>query len=269
MGTREIVCTSISEKLKNAAEFEELEMLLMNESNLPGPRGNLEVAAFFADQYQSTVVTDKMWELLLRWVKYDERQAGTNDPRVFLPFCAIQAMGALYIYANEARRELITIEIVKAMNDTRWRIREGAAMSLQRIGEKQFVVIQNLFERMYDNASLLEKRAFVAAMAHPPLLKQESNTRFSINLSERILDDIVSDDTLGKSEDYRVLSKGLEYALSVFVEKLPVEGFALLNKYSDKGDKRINKIIKSNLGKSRIAKKYSDEVEHTIALYGF
>ncbi|MNN93326.1 hypothetical protein D3C81_2117500 [compost metagenome] len=90
---------------------------------------------------------------------------------------------------------------------------------------------------------------------------------FALDLSEHILDDIVADQTLGRSEEYRVLSKGLEYAISLFVERMPVEGFALLNKYAMSNDKRIHKIVKSNIGKSRIAKKYPDEIRRTEQLY--
>lgn len=49
---------------------------------------------------------------------------------------------------------------------------------------------------------------------------------------------------------------------------MPLEGFALLNQYALSGDKRIWKIVKSNIGKSRIAKKYPDEIRRTEQLYG-
>ncbi|MOA06141.1 hypothetical protein D3C78_1257660 [compost metagenome] len=209
-----------------------------------------------------------MWDLLLRWTKIDPSQADTNEARVFLPFCAILALGAYYPYAEGNNKKRCINEIVNSMSDPRWRIREGSAMALQRIGEKEFSTIKELMEQMFDSSNLLERRAFVAALAHPPILEDSEAVSFALDLSERIIDDIVADPSLGRSEEYRVLSKGLEYAISVFVERMPLEGFALLNKYAMSGDKRIQKIVKSNIGKARIAKKYPEEIRRTIQLYG-
>ncbi|MNE10448.1 hypothetical protein D3C76_27140 [compost metagenome] len=268
MKAQSAVLILLRSMLLDADQYEKLEVLLMSESNLPGPRGNLELAGVFADQFQTNDVAEEMWELLLKWTEIDSSQVDTNEARVFLPFCAIQALGAYFPSANETKRRRCLDKIVAAMSDSRWRIREASAMALQRIGESNFPAIRILFEQMFDHANLLERRAFVAALAHPPILKDTDAALFALELSEHILDDIAADPSLGKSEEYRVLSKGLEYAISLFVEKLPLEGFALFNKYAVRGDKRIQKIVKSNIGKSRIAKKYPDEIRRTEQLYG-
>lgn len=79
------------------------------------------------------------------------------------------------------------------MSDPRWRIREGSAIALQRIGEKEFRTLEELMERMFEHLNLLERRAFVAALAHPPILKDDRVVAFSLKLSEYILNDIVAD----------------------------------------------------------------------------
>lgn len=56
------------------------------------------------------------------------------------------------------------------------------------------------------------------------------------------------------AEHFRVLSKGLEYSLSVFVASEPEAGFAMLEKFAKSRDTRMIKIVKSNLGKSRLSK---------------
>jgi hypothetical protein len=69
-----------------------------------------------------------------------------------------------------------------------------------------------------------------------------------------------------KTEDFTVLKKGLDYSISVFVAALPEEGFIFLKEWAKAADPAIKKIIKSNLGKSRLTKKYSDQVNEILAL---
>ncbi|MFC3747155.1 hypothetical protein [Paenibacillus sp. GCM10012306] len=247
--------------LQDANQFAELETVLLSESNLPGPRANLGTAAVFAAAFESSEVTSEAWNLILKWVNTTAANAPTNNPGEFLPFCGLQAMGAYFDYAELPRKQIILEKCQAAMNDDRWRMREAAAMALQRIGEREFNVIQSLFDSIAPRANPLEKRAFVATLAHPPLLKDPSHVQYALQLSEQILDEITVVEVNYAAEDYRVLSKGLEYAVSLFVERAPDAGFALLAKFAVSTDKRIQKIVKSNLGKTRLATKFSHEVK--------
>lgn len=252
--------------LQEAGKYAELEQRLMGESNLPGPRANLGAASAFADAFASDRVTDEAWELVVAWSVKPETEAPTDDAREFLPFCALQAMGSYYRYAEPARREIILERCRAAMNDARWRMREAAAMALQRIGEQDFSALRALFDGMKSTANALEQRAFVAALAHPPMLKEQANVLYALELSEEILDQIAARQTRYGAEEFRVLSKGLEYALSVFVERAPEAGFKMLAKFAVTDDKRMQKIVKSNLGKARLAKKFSQDVERIQVL---
>ncbi|MEC0371586.1 hypothetical protein [Paenibacillus chibensis] len=82
----------------------------------------------------------------------------------------------------------------------------------------------------------------------------------------RIMEDIHADRVSGTKEDFQVLSKGLEYAISIFAERLRQEGFALLSKFAATEDKRFHQIMKSNLGKARIAKPYPEEISRIAGM---
>ena len=101
----------------------------------------------------------------------------------------------------------------------------------------------------------------VAALAHPPILADPEAARYSLEVSDRILAGIAA---LGpearKAEEYRVLRQGLEYALSVFVAALPGEGFPFLERWAASEDPDGKRIIRSNLGKARLKKKFPAEV---------
>ena len=244
------------------AKFKEIEDYLCDNSNLPGPRGNLTLAFKFAECFEQEVISKELLDLLVGWINIPEAQAPTNNPREYLPFCGILALGSHYCYTNDKTKELIMEQFKIAMNDKRWRMREGAAMGFQKIAEKDFNVIKEYFDLWYSNSSCLEKRAFIAALAHPPILKDEEITWFSLKISDHILKDILlCSKESRKSEEFTALSKGLQYALSVFAAYLPKEGFQLFKKYALLKDPEINKILKVNLGKTRLTKKYSENID--------
>ncbi|AZS16438.1 hypothetical protein [Paenibacillus lutimineralis] len=247
--------------------FKEIEELLCANSNLPGPRGNLTLAYNFAACFQGENLSDDLLDLLIRWVNIPEAEAPANHPREYLPFCGILSLGAHYCYTNKETQHLILYQFKSAMNDKRWRTREGAAMGLQLIAENNFPAIKEYFIRCYPDASYLEKRAFVAALAHPPILHHKEIARFSLKMGGDILADFAASDPLDRrSEHFAVLSKGLQYALSVFVEALPEEGFALLKEYAVVRHPEVDKILRSNLSKSRLTKKYAPQVAEVLAI---
>lgn len=248
-------------------EFEKIEEYLTANSNLPGPRGNLTLAFKFADCFEKETIGKDLLDLLIRWVNITAEEAPANNPREYLPFCGILALGAHYCYADEEIKSLTINQFKTAMNERRWRTREGAAMGFQRIAEKDFAPIKKYFSMWYPSSNYLEKRAFIATLAHPPILKNKETVLFSLKMSEDILNDILSSGKESRrSEDFTVLSKGLQYALSIFVAHLPGEGFDLLKRYARLNDPDLNKIIKSNLGKSRLAKKYARMVDEVFVL---
>ncbi|CAH1056011.1 hypothetical protein [Paenibacillus pseudetheri] len=246
-------------------QWVQLRNLLMKESNLPGPRVNLELSGNFAKHFAHPKLTETDWEFLNSWANLTEAEAGVNDPREFLPFCAVRALGAYYSYAKEDQQVMIQSIIKTAMNDSRWRMREASAMALQSIGEDGFALVRQLIDMWEEGANGFEQRAFVAALAHPPLLKKKENTLYCLQLATRIMESMGSGEVQYEdAEHFRVLSKGLEYSLSVFMASEPEAGFAMLEKFAKSPDNRIIKIVKSNLGKSRLSKKYALQVAEIL-----
>ena len=77
-----------------------LEDWLVANSNLPGRRGNLELAWAFGDAFEVVEIDDDRWDQLRGWLSITEEEAPTGDPREFLPFCALQALGTYYARAG-------------------------------------------------------------------------------------------------------------------------------------------------------------------------
>lgn len=248
-------------------KFKEIEEYLLENSNLPGPRGNLTLAYKFAESFEKKDISRELTDLLIGWANLTIEEAPTNDRREYLTFCGILSLGAHYYYAEDNIKSAVLKLFKQAMNDMRWRIRESAAMGLQLIAEKDFVSIEKNFLIWYTDSNYLEKRAFLATLAHPPILKNKEIVRFSLRMSDDILKAILLDSEENRrSEEFKVLSKGLQYCLSVFVTELPEEGFDLLKEYAKSKNKDMIKIIKTNLSKSRLLKKYPQRVNEVLAI---
>ncbi len=129
---------------------EKLERFLIAHSNLPGPRGNLELAFGLAEIYNDL-------DVLLRWTRITEEQADVNNPTSFLAFCSAVCLGK--IYTKNKEQKIITI-LKNLANDGRWRMREAVAFGFQYIGENDFNELKRIFSewiRESNNFDVLRK----------------------------------------------------------------------------------------------------------------
>jgi hypothetical protein len=256
--------------LASRAQRQALFSLLEKNSGLPGPRANLELMYSFARAVASLKLQEWQWELVLQMASISPFKAPVNTPKEYLTVCGIAALGALYaVGLPRPRRRAALLLMRRAASDPRWRTREAVAMALQLVGEKDLEALREIVAQWSPDASLLEKRAIIAGLAHPPLLEDEGFALFCLGVSRAIVSSLTQlRPEARRSEEFRVLRQGLGYALSVFVEKKPGEGFALLREAALLRDPDIAWIVRENLKKKRLSGKYPADVERVSGLLG-
>jgi len=211
---------------------------LLEESGLPGPRGNIELARAVAEEGDE--------ELFRRYLAYDEQRAPTNSPEEFLAFCGILGLGRLLA---EGRMDLWAT-LRKCASDGRWRSREAVAMALQRLGLANMDLL--LLEMAgWSQGSLLEKRAAAAALCEPGLLSDQRHAREVLRLLDGLTASVggLLDRT---SDEFKAFRKGMGYCWSVAVAALPEEGKRLMEKWFSSDDGDVLWIMKQNLRKKRL-----------------
>ena len=213
---------------------------LLKESGLPGPRGNLELAQAVADEGSLP--------LFQCYVTYTVDKAPTNSPYEFLAFCGIVGLGRLLAEGNGGILRILR----HFASDPRWRVREGVATALQRLGE---VDMGRLIAEMKDwsRGTLLERRAAVAALCEPKLLGQAKHVKAVLQILDRVTASIEQSGDR-KGEDFLTLRKGLGYCWSVAVAALPGEGKTKMEKWLARSDKDVRWIMKENLKKQRLTR---------------
>lgn len=235
-------------------DLDDWDSYLLQESGLPGPRGNIELARVVADEGDE--------DLFQRYLSYGAEQAPTNSPYEFLAFCGVLGLGRLL--AEGERKSLDPLRTYAA--DPRWRMREAVAMALQRLGQADMDALMAEME-CWSQGNLLERRAAAAGLCHPNLLCEEEQARRVL----RILDGITA--SIGevedrRSDDFRALRKGLGYCWSIAVVALPGEGKALMEKWCSSGDRDVLWIMKQNLSKNRLARLDTAWVETWLGRLG-
>ena len=247
------------------------EPYLLTHSNLPGPRGNLELAAVVAD-----LGTEAQFR---RWASLGPDVAPENTPACFLAFCGVVGLGAVLARGagrGEAfRHELaVTTDIPSEAepsvaaepagnasplrtlrtlaSDPRWRIREGVAMALQRWGDANMAA---LLAEMTDWAAgnPWEQRAAAAALCEPRLLKDPAHAAAVLRILHEITASI-EQVTDRKSNAFKTLRQGLGYCWSVAVAALPDAGKPLMEKWLVSHDPDIRWIMRENLKKNRLVR---------------
>lgn len=220
---------------------------LLAESRLPGPRANLELA--FA------VALEGSEEQLTQYAELGPKVAARDTKEEFLALCGVIGLGYL-----AARNEGVHFVLLrKCASDPRWRIREAVALGLQKYGEAHF---EDLMEVMIDwsNGSLLERRAAVASLSEPRLLREKQNASRVLGLLDSVTSSML-DEKDRRLEDFRVLRKTLGYAWSVVVAAQPKLGKSTMEKWIESKDKDIKWIMRTNLKKNRLIKMDPDWVE--------
>lgn len=228
------------------ANLDDWEPFLVEESGLPGPRGNIELAQVVAD-----VGTRKQFDRFLTWTP-DIAPVGSREE--FLAFCGTVGLGRL---ASEGDVKVLP-RLRKLASDPRWRVREGVAMALQRLGAADMRAL--LVEmRAWAKGNEFEQRAAAAALCEPVLLKREHEARSVLVILDTITKDL-SRSTDRRSEGFRVLRQGLAYCWSVAVAAALEEGRSRMERWMRSDDPDVRWVMKQNLAKKRMAAAGTDWV---------
>jgi hypothetical protein len=215
---------------------------LLQESHLPGPRSNLELAQAVADEGSAA--------LFERYVAMDAAQAPVNTPGEFLAVCGAIGLGRLVV---EGRLDKLPV-LRRLASDSRWRMREGVAMALQRLGDANMELLLSEMEQ-WIAGNFLEQRAAAAALCEPRLLKDPAHVQRVLAVLDAITSSILPlSGSDRRSEPFQALRKGLGYCWSVAAVALPHEGQATMEKWFQATDKDIRWIMKENLKKDRLAR---------------
>lgn len=180
----------------------ETQEFLTAHSALPGPRANLELLAAFGD----VAPADQILALV-----------GSDDE--YFASCAAAALGRL-AGSGSAEQSRQALDLMRtSAADLRWRVREGVAMGLQRLGDA-------------DPVRLCAVGACRLATASIAALGPQARRR----------------------TDVRVLRQGLGYCWSVAVVADPEHGLPAFDELAASDDPDVRWIVKANRSKARLTR---------------
>jgi hypothetical protein len=263
-GYKEHLTDLITDLFKTGDE-ENLAEYLVSNSNLPGPRGNLELAEAFADVVAAYAEREpeKLWRLCLKLTQFSPMEAPVNNPAEFLVFCGARGVGALGTSQTFFQKAIPRLKEIAS--DPRWRTREGVAMAIQSMIEKQPQKTLKEIAKWIEKDQWLVMRAVAAGVAEPALLKDKQTAKSAFELHKKIFAKIAATRER-KSKEFKTLKQGLGYSLSVVACAIPREGFEYMRQLTDTQDADILWIVKENLKKNRLIKNFPEEVASTKKL---
>lgn len=247
--------------------YRPLEFYLREQSRLPGPRANLELADDFCYLLVEAVPKhpENVRVLLNYFTNGDRKMVASNTPSEFVMMCGIIAYGACAAVQPTWRKD--TYELLQHYACSGyWRIREAVALALQRLlANVQDETLEYLFA-LARKGNYLQQRAVLAATAESSLL-DTAEVAMSAFALERIVLERMHDTAAGerKQKDFKTLRMTLGYTLSVVTATLPEQGFALMRESIHWNDSDIAWAIRENLKKKRLAK-FVQEVEELTQL---
>lgn len=212
---------------------------LLNESGLPGPRANLELL--------EAVVEEGDEEKFSHFLSYLQ-QPTDGTAAEFLAVCGVAGQGKLVTLGQHQA----LADLRSYASDSRWRIREAVAIALQRVGDFD---LNRLITEMesWSKGTLLEKRAVVAALCEPRLLKSQDKAGKVLELLNHITLSLLKE-AGRRDEHFKVLRKTLGYGWSVAAAAYPVLGKRFLEEWFECRDKDVQWIMRENLKKERLVR---------------
>jgi hypothetical protein len=208
----------------------EWEPYLKANSGLPGRRANLELVEAVGEEADA----DLLWRL-----------SASSDE--FLALCGTAGLGRLA--ADDPDAVLGWLKQLAA--DPRWRVREGVAIALQRMGSGNMPALIAEMEAWSKEGPFVQ-RAAAAALSEPPLLKKPEEVRRVLLVLDHITRSMAATHER-KHAGFRVLRQAMGYCWSVAVAANPPAGRPLMEKWLRSSDPDVAWIMKSNLGKARMS----------------
>src|SRR5437762_8517290 len=130
------------------------EPFLKKHSGLPGPRANLELVAAVVEEGDA----DRLWRL-----------SASRDE--FLALCGTAGLGRIALLEPET----VMTWLRELASDPRWRVREGVAIALQRLGRESMPRL--LAEmKVWSRDEPFVQRAVVAGLCEASILKTNEDT---------------------------------------------------------------------------------------------
>ncbi len=217
---------------------------LTEHSGLPGPRANLELVDVVGDLAPA--------ELLREWA---------DDADEYLAVCGTAGLGRLV----ERLDDDDAIRLRAAADDARWRVREGVAFALQRIGDRDPTLLREMLAA-WSGGGPLVLRAAAAGVCEPRLLRDPATLAAALDVLDAATTVLAAlPEARRRDPDARTLRQGLAYCWSVAVAADPTTGLLRFERWAREPDPDARWLVRQNLGKTRLIRADPDGVARLLA----
>lgn len=202
-------------------------------SGLPGPRANLTLMTAFAE----LAPPDLVLEL-------------APDPDEYLRCCGTVGLGRL-LAEGAAPDDLLR----ERAADGSWRVREAAAMAVQRVGDTAPGRLRTLVSAWVVDDDPLVRRAAVAGICEPRLLRDPVTAAAALDACLSATRSLLATPAADRrAPAVRTLRQALGYCWSVAVAAEPGRGLPLWLDLRGGPDPDLRWIVRENQKKTRLAR---------------
>jgi hypothetical protein len=210
--------------------LQDWEPYLKKHSGLPGARANLELVEAVGEEADA----DRLWHL-----------SASSDE--FLALCGTAGLGKVALMEPAT----VMTRLRELAADPRWRVREGVAIALQRIGRESMPHLLAEMQAWAGDGAYVQ-RAAAAGLCEPALLKENQYAVETLMILDQITISLAANHDR-KDEGFRVLRKALGYCWSVAAAAAPENALPYFEKWMQSTDKDVAWVMKSNFAKARMA----------------
>jgi hypothetical protein len=166
----------------------------------------------------------------------------------FLALCGTAGLGKVALMEPAT----VMTWLNELASDPRWRVREGVAIALQRIGRENMPHLLGEMQAWMSDGPYVQ-RAVAAGVCEPALLKEREHAVQVLEILDQITTSLAGSKDR-KDDGFRVLRQALGYCWSVAAAAAPDNASPYFEKWMRSNDKDVRWVMRSNLAKARMSR---------------
>ena len=192
------------------------------------------------------------------WIRTANVDDTRSRARVVLAAIATVCCAGLYARCAGSQAQLEGL-VRHSANRAEFLCRKASSTALQLIGETHPDWLCAIGNRWLDGSAALELAVLLDVTQNDKLVKHGRVRQWGFEVCEAAIDLIEQDEKrLGKAA-FHALRQALGTTPSILTHAAPADGFAMLERWADRGRLTTAKVVAANLNKARIRREFEHE----------
>ncbi|MEG0366868.1 MAG: hypothetical protein RR585_08530 [Coprobacillus sp.] len=202
---------------------------------------NTKLVSGFSEAVHAKQLDESLYNNLAKMYNRD----GLSEKEIILPYCCIIAVGKCYFKMNREQQDNAKVLMNKAVHHENPLIRDAMVECAIEITSNKYDQAYDFLYSILDDSTILEKVFVIKTLTHSQFLINEIQLNNIVKVFDFLFDDYIINYTKYRfnMDEKQIYIEALVKTSFPIIKKNPKLSFDLIEKYYQKGDKRLDIIL--------------------------